>query len=149
LLQAGRPVMDADFNEQGAITRCHIRTLIRDILGPSACPEGSFAVRRRTSADQLIWIAEGHYYVGGVLVQNPSELPVPLPAPPGGKPADADYLVYLEVWDQDIGPLSEPAISDSGVVDVTTALRVRTAWRPRARRLAPELCDPDPPYGLV
>ncbi len=151
LLEAGRPVMDADFNEQGAINRLQLRKFIQDILGEHAGPKESFEVRRRNGADQLIWIGAGHYYVGGALVEHDREVPVPFPPAGGGNgaPAADEYLIYLEVWEQDVGPISEPAITDPGVADVTTAVRARTAWRPRVRRLAPDLCDPEPPCELL
>ena len=120
-------------------------------MGEHAGPEQSFVVRRREGARQLISIGSGHYYVGGVLVENQREVSVPLPGSwlDDDEAAAGEFLVYLDVWEQDVGPLSDPAITDPGIAGVTTAVRLRTAWLPRVRRLAPEPCDPDPLCKLL
>jgi hypothetical protein len=98
LMQQGRVQLDADWNEQTAILLHYLRTLAKDVLGPSAGPLGrdlGFEIitegtpgldaklldiepddetRRRALKDAIaqgdMLISPGRYYVDGILVEN-------------------------------------------------------------------------------
>src|SRR3954470_3740894 len=110
LLQAGRPLVDADFNAQVAIVCDRQRTMMRDLLGSHGGPRDGFAVSRRRGAHDVVWIGAGTYYVDGLLVSNERDVSIPLGAPGHGR--RDRFLVYLEVWEQEIGPLNDPALGD-------------------------------------
>jgi hypothetical protein len=97
LLQQGRLLLDADFNEQGAIERERLRALVRDLVGPHGGPAACLGFGCITSrgeyldwlsgqgrdvegaaaslADRVDWshdflVTPGRYYVDGAAVEN-------------------------------------------------------------------------------
>jgi hypothetical protein len=95
LMQQGRVMLDADWNEQTAILLHYMRTVTKDIFGPHAGPalntgfeiignsagldakltplvpdktRRSFLEKKIADGDALI--GAGHYYVNGILVEN-------------------------------------------------------------------------------
>lgn len=83
LLQQGRVMLDADFNEQAAITAHHDEARTRDIVGAVGGPlpddpaqPGPFALRTAAGAvpASTPWaslvVTPGHYYVDGALVES-------------------------------------------------------------------------------
>ncbi len=149
-IQQGRLWLDADFNEQVAITDRRLRAQTVD-LSPSPT-----VVSRRTPDAFLIGlsggklaIGPGRMYVDGLLAENhgtamgfdpvlaelngtgPVEYakqpywPSPAPLPEGGR-----HLVYLDVWERELTHLNTPDLVDSAIgVDTTT--RTQTVWQVR------------------
>lgn len=100
LMQQGRVLLDADWNEQAAIFQHALRTFIRDLIGPrwgvidgnmtmlrtgtdsaantlisvSAPVQNSFLVRLNVQSNNQVpndfSINPGHYYVNGILCEN-------------------------------------------------------------------------------
>src|SRR5260370_31590906 len=73
-LQQVRVILDADFNEQGAIVANAIRRLVVDLLGPHAGPDNGqgqvgFGVTRESATGKLL-LNRGGYYVDGLLAFN-------------------------------------------------------------------------------
>src|SRR5919199_1372302 len=77
LIQQGRVSLDADTNENTAILLHLMRTLARDLVGPYGGPQDAgFGIGTTPSeADPTkledLLIGYGHYYVEGLLVENP------------------------------------------------------------------------------
>ncbi len=96
LMQQGRVLVDADWNEQAAISRHAIRTLLVDLIGPHAGPGGSCGFDLLTDAEVVstltddlgrplpaqrvhelenrlargdFLIGQGRYYVGGMAAE--------------------------------------------------------------------------------
>src|SRR5688500_13257277 len=123
LQQQGRVALDSDANEASAILLHHLRTLTRDLFGGFGGPaNGGFSLSLDTSGNApVLWIALGHYYVGGILWENEawvdySAQPDFAPALPdangsGGDPLlgwladsedDGRFWIYLDVWERHV-----------------------------------------------
>lgn len=121
LMQQGRVMLDADWNEQTSILLQCMRTLTVDIFGPHAGPavnpgfeiignsaaldnrlaqlvpdakRRSFLKDKIVNGDALIGV--GRYYVGGILVQNDS--PILYSEQPGYPFSDDTTLDALKGW---------------------------------------------------
>src|SRR5688572_10516460 len=77
ILQQGRPLLDADFNEQVAILLHRLGALTRDLVGDRwGPPEKNKALKlelvEKDNTKQWV-ILKGHYYVNGILCENDKE----------------------------------------------------------------------------
>lgn len=150
LMQQGRVLLDADWNESAEIQIQDLRALARDVMGPHAAPANQdgedgtgFLIESRVDANKTpvkndFSIREGHYYVQGILCRNPirSAYRVQPDWPDdkvdfeGGK----RYLVYLDVWERHVtaaeadGSLNEPALRGAD-----TCTRSEIVWQVRTR----------------
>lgn len=176
LLQQGRVLLDADWNEQGQITAYHdeIRTL--DFLGRSGCPAegggfelvGPDGLRPVGTAWAQLAITPGRYYVDGVIAEAQGagpggSAPIPLSGLPDGLgPPEPEhsgrYALYLDVWTHHVTMDEEPALREAALGGPDTSTRARTVWRIRTAPLAAgtecsDLRDPsragDPPGTLT
>ncbi|HET8629678.1 MAG TPA: DUF6519 domain-containing protein [Thermomicrobiales bacterium] len=147
LLQQGRVLLDADWNEQTAILLHYLRTLAADILGPAAGPGDSFKIVIKSEARQaMLSIDAGHYYVDGILCENDlavgadgsaaaldyynQEYPTPdLPAPP--------FLVYLDVWERTITAAEDDTIREVALGGADTAARAKVVWQAKVTDTKP------------
>ena len=126
LLQQGRVLLDADWNEQAAIDAHHDEVRTRDVVGPAGGPadNAAFAVTDGAGAEAsaMSWdalrLSPGRYYVDGVLAEvaiddastgnGPALADQPfLPATgslPGlPEPPDAGrYAAVLDVWTRQV-----------------------------------------------
>lgn len=154
LMQQGRVLLDADWNEQAAILLHYLRTLAEDLIGPHGGPSGEagFKIETMTTgiSPNLRIGSPGRYYVEGVLCEiesqfdgqgspkewtyyhQPSYVPdrekaaEQLPVPP--------YLVYLDVWERSISWLedwrdSEPGIREVALGEADTCVRAQVIWQ--------------------
>ena len=148
LLQQGRVLLDADFNEQVAIQSNALRQLARDLLGQHAGPENDVGFQIGVDANGKLTIGRGRYYVDGLAAVNPAPRAVNGAAPPlyyieqDAYPYDAvippipkdlkvntTYLVYLDVWEETVTALQIEALRDAALGGRDTAVRTRIAWR--------------------
>ena len=134
LMQQGRVQLDADWNEQAAITLHYLRSLNVDLVGPHWGPKGAFKVTAAPPGD-LFTIEPGHYYVNGVLCENATQLgytkqvgfsfPDSIPAtPPNGR-----FLVYLDVWERHIVWIDDASIREVALGGPDTATRAQVVWQ--------------------
>jgi hypothetical protein len=133
LKQQGRVVLDADWNEQGAITAQSIETGTADILGPAGAPEGDpgFLITA-ANGDASLNISQGRAYVGGVLCQNEQDVLITAqPDLPGFSllTSVASYIVYLDVWQRHITALDDAGILEVALDGPDTCTRARTVWQ--------------------
>ena len=128
LMQQGRVLLDADWNEQTAILLYHLRQLTRALIGDSAGPEPAGFEIKLTADGKDLSIGAGSYYVEGVLCTS-SGTPAlyseqfedaDLPSPP--------YLVYLDVWERDVSAVQESRIREVALNGPDTAGRTRVVW---------------------
>src|SRR3954468_20172895 len=68
LLQQGRMLLEADFNEQGAIQQNFLRTLISDLVGRCWRARDGFKLAPAGNNDFLV--SPGAIYVDGILCEN-------------------------------------------------------------------------------
>ncbi|MFI6329657.1 DUF6519 domain-containing protein [Micromonospora chersina] len=159
LLQQGRMLLDAEWNEQTKITAWHDEERTRDIVGAAGGPlDGAgFAVVDTAGATPTAtaWadlrITPGRYYVDGVLVDA---LP-PAGGGPGHKLADQPYLpkvgdlpglpeptadgryaVLLDVADQHVTADQAPRLREAALGGPDTTTRARTVWQVRLVKVA-------------
>jgi len=141
--QQGRVQLDADWNEQADILLHYLRTLAADLIGPfgaPANPDGTagtgFKLGLTGSGDQAdLTIAEGRYYVDGLLCEakganystqpNPPDQPK-LPAKP--------FLIYLDVWERHVTYIQDDSIREVALGGADTATRAQVVWQVRITR---------------
>ncbi len=153
VLQQGRVLLDADFNEQAAIQLYRLRQLARDLRGPHWGPSArEFQIQPMDKPDDL-QISPGHYCVDGLLCENerltnysaqPDYGTQPdFPVPPVGKPP---YLVYAEVWLRELsgyeagdaataGVAFDPLVQDPALGHLDTTTRTRVVWQVKLLQL--------------
>ena len=169
LLQQGRVLLDADWNEQADITAHHDEVRMKDVAGRSGGPApepgstdpGPFAL---VAADGSVpagtaWadlrVTPGTYYVDGILCESAAAAPLVdqphLPAigaadpglaePEGAAPGDR-YALYLDVWTHHVTADEDPALIEPALGGPDTTTRARTVWQVRAAKLdAGEQCQ--------
>ncbi|PVZ08207.1 DUF6519 domain-containing protein [Actinomycetospora cinnamomea] len=148
-LQQGRVSVDADVNEQTAIMQHLVRTLAADLIGPYGGPGDApgfgIAMTLDVGGDlDDLTIGAGHYYVDGVLCDNPNEkrfLDQPHRAP-GDLPDAVPLLVYLRVFEQWVSSLDVPDIREIALGGPDTAGRTRVVWQVLVTDRTPGTDDP-------
>ncbi len=147
LLQQGRILLDADFNEQTDILLRYLRALATDLMGPHGGPANGFKISRIPVEAKKpltdLRIAAGHYYVSGFLCENQreheeddndkgvtyftqrdypiSKVIAPLPRPP--------FLAYLDVWERHISALEDESIREKALGGPDTCSRTQVVWQ--------------------
>jgi hypothetical protein len=145
LMQQGRVLLDADWNEQTSIILHYLRTLAADLIGPYGGPGDGFKIESITVVDsgrqkEDFTIEKGHYYVQGILCENDAKIAnyqhkgisfqdfQPL--------SQGSYLVYLDVWERHITFLAdedprhnEPSIREVALGGPDTASRAQVVWQ--------------------
>lgn len=137
LLQQGRVLFDADWNEQGKITQALQRGLARDLIGLAAGPSDAlgFGVSA-VDADgdgtaEGLSLAPGRYYVAGITCELHTATSMSAqPDLPGFDPlAGAQpgrYAVYLDVWERHVTSIEDAELKEKalGGPDHTTRAQV-------------------------
>ena len=156
LMQQGRVTLDADFNEQSAIERHHLRTALRDVIGPFAAPagaDGGFGLA--LDANNSLTIDKGRFYVDGILVENEIEnctyktqpdFQVPADDPllqamsgQGNTDASLSFWAYLDAWERHISSLEDDSISEKALGGPDTCTRAKVTWQIRALPLTRDM----------
>ncbi|HET7328412.1 MAG TPA: DUF6519 domain-containing protein, partial [Nocardioidaceae bacterium] len=140
LMQQGRVQLDADWNEQRDLLTHYLRALAADVIGPHGGPGAGFDIQPATSGETAIrdfTIGPGHYYVDGVLAENSEPEAVPFTHQPHHRPAEGalqdgkTYLVYLDVWEQELTALQDDHILEPALKGADTAARLQVVWQVR------------------
>lgn len=144
LLQQGRVVTDADWNEAEAIAGGRLEELAAEAIGPTGAPksEAGFDI---TPAGADLLIGKGRYWVDGIRCINDTDTlytaqpdhPAAVLPPPGGTGL---YVVYLDVWQRHITALDDPSIREPALGGPDTSTRLRTVCQVRLMRVG----DADP-----
>lgn len=139
LKQQGRVELDADWNEQAAISQHLLRTLIVDLLGRGGGPVDNCGfgfvnadAERLTPKIGDFILSAGRYYVDGLLVENERALyysAQPEWPEPELLTAGKTYLVYLDVWERHITYLEDDGIREVALGGPDTTTRVKTLWQ--------------------
>jgi hypothetical protein len=155
LMQQGRAQLDADWNEQGALSKHRDEAAAADLIGECGGPadHAAFGVftdtSKLTAADQThladlgvhtplaggdFFLSAGHYYVDGILCEN--EWAIPYTAQPDRIDVETlnpgSYILYLDVWRRHITALDASQILESALGGPDTATRAKTIWQVRA-----------------
>jgi Family of unknown function (DUF6519) len=148
LVQQGRVMLDADANEQTAVTLHYLRQLAADVIGPYGGIDGTDAFlisRDKESPATLLIGGPGRYYVHGLLceVDEPTsyfEQPDAFLDPDDDKlPEGVAYVVYMKVWERHITALEDPSIRELALGEngPDTAARSKVVWQVHASRYWP------------
>lgn len=159
LMQQGRVQLDADWNEQTDLFLYALRTVITDMVGrrwgsfdfdiDPTLNEGAGGIKQnsiqpnsfkigqvkdshgRVSID--FSIGDGHYYVDGILCENPSPINYTQqqPAPTQQLEDGQQYWVYLDAWEQQITSLEDSDIREIALGEngPDTATRAEVVWQ--------------------
>ncbi|HEX6899518.1 MAG TPA: DUF6519 domain-containing protein [Thermoanaerobaculia bacterium] len=147
LMQQGRVQLDADWNEQAAILLHYLRSLAADVIGPHGGPEENLGFAIQPVADPAgkitdLKIGKGHYYVDGLLCENPAEgtyLQQKNYVEPDALPDKFPFLVYLDVWERHITWVQDDGIREVALGRLDTATRAQLVWQVRAVRESGDL----------
>ncbi|MBP1468335.1 hypothetical protein EYB53_021670 [Candidatus Chloroploca sp. M-50] len=129
LLQQGRPLLDAEFNEQVANLLHYVETLAADLIGPYGGPAGNVGFKvisqkvddedginrliknesedRQNALNDLLkkhdfLLGAGRYYVDGLLCENSAVIGYSEQLSHDKLLPNISYLVYLDVWERHI-----------------------------------------------
>jgi hypothetical protein len=160
VLQQGRLLLDADFNEYVALLDRRLRAETVDLtsFGPDPDQAGESWVPRQTpdgfrvtAAGGQLTIGRGRMYVDGLLAENHGRPPLgfdPLlreatgtadtpydkqpywPTPDPLPTGNGPHLAYLDVWDREVTSIEDPDLIEIAVGVDTTARR-QTVWQVR------------------
>ncbi len=139
LFQQGRPITDADLNEQSARQLALTRALARSVFGwhgtsdcgfnyvfPAKIGDGN-GTEKKTAPH----ICPGHYYVEGVRCENDQHGLLPPSTDKIQATTEADknnYGVFLEAWDHSVSPLQDLAMREESLAGFDVSHRSRTRW---------------------
>jgi hypothetical protein len=160
LMQQGRVMLDADWNEQVSVVARRLRAAAADLgsRGPQLGVAGTAVVPRTTPdgfaitvVGGVMSIGRGRIYVDGVLAENHGAgapewdallaetrgaSPTPylaqpyLPVPPA-LPTSGTHVVYVDVWERELTSLERPDLVEVAV-GVDSTARTQVAWQVRA-----------------
>ncbi|HEY4261604.1 MAG TPA: DUF6519 domain-containing protein [Schlesneria sp.] len=133
LMQQGRPLIDADWNEQITSLIEAQRQLAIAVIGWHGTPDGGFQIASGTG-DQDYTLSAGSYFVDGIQCRN-ERVTIEKPNRPFNLPTDsnisADQWLYLDVWEQAICPSQDSAILEPALGRIDTAWRSQVQWTVR------------------
>lgn len=159
IMQQGRLLLDADWNELMAIVDRRLRATAADLgsLGPGTTTASTAVVPRTTPGafgvhptSRGLTIGRGRMYVDGLLAENHGiDTPVfdplldgparaedtpydqqPYWPTPDALPTSGTHLVYLSVWQREVTELQAPDLVEPAV-GVSTTARTQTVWQVR------------------
>lgn len=141
LAQQGRPVIDADLNEQTAILLDYIEKLAVTLGGPHFGGHGAFAVSLPNPVPNELAMtdlrfAPGAYFVQGMLCELlRDKLPEVKAHDPQNPKWEGDffqevaYLVVLDAWERHVTHLRQPSIREVALGGGDTCARSQVTFR--------------------
>jgi Family of unknown function (DUF6519) len=132
LLQQGRPLLDADFNEQSAIHQDYLRKLVVDLMGLGWRPRaGQFSMVPGPAG--VIQISPGGYYVDGIRCDNPAVCTfTEQPFLTQKNLPDGSFIAYIECWERHLSAVQRPVLREIALGGRDTASRAQIVWQVRA-----------------
>jgi len=140
LMQQGRVQVDADWNEQQAITTYREETETKDVIGACGAPvhDAGFGI---ATDGKTLTISKGRFYVDGILCENdqadldyfkqPDFPNAPDPVDLLNKAKAQFGIVYLDVWRRHVTALDDDYIREKALGGPDTATRLKTIWQVR------------------
>ncbi|GAP66332.1 hypothetical protein MBSD_n1639 [Mizugakiibacter sediminis] len=146
--QQGRVLLEADWNEQGAIQLHLLRTLAADLIGPCWAAGNGFRITTVDSANKTLpledWsLSAGHFYADGILCVNETACTLAgepyRPTPDYGiadgrtgfENAKGPYALWLDVWERHLSWVEAPHVADTALNGVDTCSRAQVVWQLR------------------
>lgn len=125
LMQQGRPLTDADWNEQVAILLQEQRDSIMEIVGWHGSADNGFGLAQ---IDGVYTLQQGSYFVDGIRCVNLRLLRAVLNGSSHDLVPNNDYLIYLRVWDESINAINDSQILEPALGGLQTSLRSARRW---------------------
>jgi hypothetical protein len=162
LEQQGRVSLDADDNEQAAITDYLDRTETVDVIGAFGAPEHNAGFAISISGNEIL-IGAGRYYVEGLMCENntdnlpylgqtyllnPSASDATLLSELAQAGGSSAIQVYLQVWQRLVTALDDPCLREPALGQADTTGRLQTVSRVVAS-LVPPSARPTRPVGKL
>ena len=160
LMQQGRVLLDAEWNEQQEIHQRRAESGAEDVIGPGGSPigeDGEATGFEITARDGKLYIGEGHIYVDGALCVNERKVSYDGDPEDDGQPDPPDPddltewmesedglklgLAYLDVWERHITHLDDGHIREVALGGPDTTTRKQTVWQVKVMGLDPEKDD--------
>lgn len=154
MMQQGRVQLDADWNEQHAISLHYLHTLAKDLIGDHGGPKNDLGfaiitdpkqvpdvIRQKESQDSFpFFIGKGRYYVNGIQITAEKYYGVfdqpDYPHLKKDKFEAGNYLVYLDVWEHHITSFEDASIREVALENLDTASRAKIVWQVKTVLLA-------------
>jgi hypothetical protein len=144
LQQQGRPLLDADWNEQVAIFSHRLQMLTADLMGGETDPSGApvtgagFEINAMRGKSDNFTISRGRYYVEGLCCECDEDTSFSNQPLSEGLRVEREgvCLVYLDVWESLVTPADDPGILEPALAGVQTTVRARVCWQVKAQRLS-------------
>ena len=143
LLQQGRQLLDADWNEQAGLSADRLEQITQAVVGLQGAPRDAagFAI---TKADGGFSIGAGRIYVEGLLVENDEPVTYSeqlgrsdlLPELTTIIPDGNEALVYLEVLLRPASPTGDTSLAEPALAGADTVVRETVAWTVRVQPLS-------------
>jgi hypothetical protein len=150
LMQQGRVQLDSDWNDWVAELSRRIQAGTLDTLGPATVPRETPDGFLIDATGGALTIGAGRMYVDGLLAENHGAPPADewnprlaevtstdpvdytaqpyLPNPPELPTSAGPHLVYLDVWQREVGHLHDEGLIESAV-GVDSTGRLQTVWQ--------------------
>jgi hypothetical protein len=141
LMQQGRLIVDADWNEQSAILLHYIRSLAADLIGwhggagvavgTNNEPTGGPLAVLKNDQVATISVASGHYYINGNLFDfSETSFPKKDDIPQAdweAKPEDANaVLLFADVFDGVVTHAQNESLTDPAFAGLDTTARIKS-----------------------
>jgi hypothetical protein len=142
LLQQGRQLLDADWNEQAGLAADREETLARHVIGQHGAPrdDAGFAI---TVQGGDLGISAGSLYAEGLHVVNrvattyaTQPAAALLPALATTIPDGQEGLIYLEALLRPASVVSDPNLAEPALAGADTVVRETVAWTVQAAALS-------------
>ncbi len=144
LQQQGRPILDADWNEQVSILSHRLRILAGDLTGGAKTRAGApvneagFEIKAMSGKKDDFAVGAGRYYVDGLCCECDDDtsfrnqpLPNDIKIESGGV-----SMIYLDAWESVVTAIDDPALLEPALNGVETCVRARVNWQIKAHRLS-------------
>jgi hypothetical protein len=141
LMQQGRVLLDADFNEQTAILLHNAEQVTRALAGRFAAVDKGFKVVSVEPDLSAATIEEGVYLVDGLICEHEarsSQLSIVRDDSNESLAPEQQHLLYLAAWERHVDPSEEDGLADPALGNAEAMGRTRIYWEVRAKSLKPE-----------
>jgi hypothetical protein len=139
LMQQGRVLLDADYNEQTAILLHYLRQLAADVIGPHGGPANDlgFAIVADGAPTKInnLSIGRGRYWVDGFFIENDAEVKYSEELKKAVTALGVPLLAYLDVWERHITSVEDPRIREVALGGPDTSARAKVVWQVRFKKI--------------
>lgn len=155
LMQQGRVALDADWNAYVMAQQTRMQQQVVDLLGPAAGPKDTAGFALVADKQVGLQIGNGHYYVAGILCDNPAVIAwAAQPFMPAGSalPDTAgQYTAYLDLWPRTVNAWQDSSLGEVALNGADTVVGWQQLWQVKLlpQNAAPPWAAPSSPLMNV